>query len=138
MREVIRHQVPSLVRGLSRRGRSADGLVLQNLVDLVPGHLAIPHPGAHSLSLGAEQRQNLPRIIDHVLRAAPGDVRSAKVVRGLEIVLTRKEGGNLKVQVTQSHDLNPEVEVDRRAKTNVVANSLSRTGNASGNCTEIE
>lgn len=138
MREVNRHRVPSRVRGPSRRDRSAGGLVPQSLVDPVPDHPAAPLPGARSLSPGAEQSQNLPQIIDHVLRAAPGVVRSVKVARDLEIDLTRKEGGNLKVQVTQSHDPNLEVEVDRRAKTNVVANSLSPTGNDSGSCTEIE
>lgn len=140
MREVNRRQVLSRVRGPSRRGRSAEGLVLQSPADLVPDHPATPLPGARSLSPGAEQSQNLPQIIDHVLKAAPGVVRSAKVVRDLEIDLTQKEGGNVKAQVIQSHDpsLIVEVEVARRAKTNVVASSLSPTGNVSGSCTEIE
>lgn len=140
MREVNRHRVPSRVRGPLHRGRSADGLVLQSLVDLVLGHPAIPLPGAHSLSPGDEQRPNHLRNIDHALKAAPGVVRTVKIVLDLEIVQTRKEGGNLKVQVTQSHDRNPvvEVEADHQAKTNVVANLLSPTENASGSCTEIE
>lgn len=140
MRGVNRRRVLSRVHVQSRRGRSAEGLVLQSPADLVPGRPAVPLPGARSPSPDAEQSQNLPQILDHVLRVAPGVVRSAKAVRDLEIDLTRREGGNLKVPVTRNHDLNliVEAEVGRRAKTNVVANSLSPTGNASGSCTEIE
>lgn len=140
MREVNRRRALSPVRGPSRRGRSADVRVLQNPSDQVLGHPAGHLLDARSLSPDAEQSQNLPQIIDHVLRAAPVVVRSVKVVRDLEIDLSRKVGGNLKAQVTQNHDPNPtvEVEVDRRVKTSVAANSLSPTGNASGSCTETE
>lgn len=137
MREVNR-RAPSPGHVPPRRGRSADGLVVQSPADLVPDHPAIPLPGGRSLSPDAEQSQNLPQIIDHVLRAAPGVVRSVKAVRDLESDLTRREGGNLKV--TLSHDPNQivEVEVDLRAKTNVVANLLSLIGNAFGSYTETE
>lgn len=96
MREINRLRVLSRVRGPSHRGRSADGLVLQSLADLVPGHPAVLLPGARSLNLGDERSQKLPLTVDHVLRAVPGAARSAKVVQDLEIDLTLKEGGNLK------------------------------------------